>query len=488
MNLDRETCYRALLARDSRFDGIFFTAVLSTGIYCRPVCPAKTPRTENCRFFPTAAAAEGAGFRPCLRCRPELSPAAPNGTGNEAVRRAVLLMSGEFSHGNMEDIAAELGLSGRQLRRLFLREYGLPPVAVAQTERLLFAKRLLQETTLSMTDVAFSSGFGSVRRFNALFRSRYGLAPGSVRRAPLSHGTETISLRLAYRPPFAWQQLLDFLALRAIAGVEAVTGSTYCRSVALDGHRGWLQVEQLAGQNSLLVTLPTSLTPVLMTVLTRLRRLFDLDANPLVIGRHLASDPRLEPLVAANPGLRVPGAWDGFELALRAVLGQQVSVRGASTLAARLCQTFGEPAPTPHGTITLFAPGPQSLAMATPDRIAAIGLPRERAATVQGLARAVAGGTLRLHAGADPAATLAELQSIRGIGAWTAQYIVMRALGWPDAFPAGDLGLRRALAAGERELLAAAEQWRPWRAYAALHLWMSLAAAPKENKPRGARS
>jgi AraC family transcriptional regulator of adaptative response / DNA-3-methyladenine glycosylase II len=258
--------------------------------------------------------------------------------------------------------------------------------------------------------------------------------------------------------------------------------------VALDGHRGWLQVEQLAGQNSLLVTLPTSLTPVLMTVLTRLRRLFDLDANPLVIGRHLASDPRLEPLVAANPGLRVPGAWDGFELALRAVLGQQVSVRGASTLAARLCQTFGEPAPTPHGTITLFAPGPQSLAMATPDRIAAIGLPRERAATVQGLARAVAGGTLRLHAGADPAATLAELQSIRGIGAWTAQYIVMRALGWPDAFPAGDLGLRKALAAGERELLAAAEQWRPWRAYAALHLWMSLAAAPKENKPRGARS
>jgi AraC family transcriptional regulator of adaptative response / DNA-3-methyladenine glycosylase II len=491
MTLDSETCYRAILARDSRFDGVFFTAVVSTGVYCRPVCPAKTPRRDHCRFFPTAAAAEGAGFRPCLRCRPELSPAASDGAAPNTVRRAVTLMqSGEPGQQRIGALAAELGLSERQLRRLFLQEYGLPPVAFLQTQRLLFAKRLLQETSLSMTDVAFSAGFGSLRRFNALFRSRYGLAPGDIRRFPPSPATETISLRLAYRPPFAWRQLLGFLALRAIAGVEAVTGTTYYRSVELEGHRGWLQVEQLAGHNSLLVTLPTTLTPVVMNLLARLRHLFDLDASPLVIGAQLSPDPHLGPLINANPGLRVPGAWDGFELAVRAVLGQQVSVRGASTLAARLCQAFGEPVSTPFGAICRIAPRAMTLANATPEQIAAIGLPLQRAATLQTLARAVAGGSLRLHAGADVATTLAALQSIRGIGPWTAQYVVMRALHWPDAFPAGDLGLRRALGASgpdsDAQLLRMAEPWRPWRAYAAVYLWQSLGPALDTNELKGA--
>jgi AraC family transcriptional regulator of adaptative response / DNA-3-methyladenine glycosylase II len=480
MTLDAEKCYLAIRARDGRFDGVFFTAVVSTGVYCRPVCPAKTPRKQNCRFFPTAAAAEAAGFRPCLRCRPELSPAVTDGNLDSNVRRAFALMqSGEFSYEKIGDIAAELGLSERQLRRLFMQEYGLPPVAFAQTQRLLFAKRLLQETALSMVDVAFSAGFGSVRRFNTLFRVRYGLAPGDVRRSPVAPVTENIALRLAYRPPFAWQHLLDFLARRAIAGVEAIAGNAYFRSVDIDGQQGWLKVEPLAEKNSLLVTLPTTLTPVLMNVLARLRQLFDLDANPLVIAEQLATDPRLAPLIAANPGLRVPGAWDGFELAVRAVLGQQASVRGASTLAARLSQTFGEPATMPHAALRCFSPGAKALAATTPEKIAAIGLPLKRAATLHVLARAVASGELKLHAGADPEATIEKLKALPGIGDWTAQYIAMRAVRWPDAFPAGDLGLRKALGEDgplpEAQLLRLAEKWRPWRAYAAMYLWSSLA-------------
>lgn len=482
MNSDGERWYRAVLARDGRFDGLFFTGVVSTGVYCRPVCPAKTPLKRNCRFFRTPAAAEAAGFRPCLRCRPELSPAALDGNPDSTVQRAVALMqSGDFSYEKIGDIAAELGLSERQMRRLFLREYGLPPVAFAQTQRLLFAKRLLQETSLSMADVAFSAGFGSLRRFNTLFRARYGLVPGDIRRAggapPVA---EAITLRLAYRPPLAWQRLLDFLAIRAIAGVEAVSGNAYYRTIDIDGHRGWLKVEPLAGTDTLLVTLPTTLTPVLMNVLARLRHLFDLDANPLVIAGQLSTDPRLAPLIAAQPGLRVPGAWDGFELAVRAVLGQQVSVRGASTLAARLSQEFGEPATTPHEAIIRFSPGAKALSGATPEQIATIGLPLKRATTLHALARAVAAGELRLRAGADPAATMERLKGIVGIGDWTAQYIVMRALRWPDAFPAGDLGLRKALGDNgpmrEGELLRLAETWRPWRAYAAVYLWDSLSA------------
>jgi AraC family transcriptional regulator, regulatory protein of adaptative response / DNA-3-methyladenine glycosylase II len=480
MSLDETKCYLAILARDGRFDGIFFTAVVSTGVYCRPVCPAKTPLKQNCRFFATAAAAEAAGFRPCLRCRPELSPSVSDGIRNNNVRRAFALMqSGEFSYDKIGEIAAELDMSERHLRRLFLQEFGLPPIAFAQTQRLLFAKRLLQETSLSMVDVAFSAGFGSVRRFNTLFRVRYGLAPNEIRSTRIAPGTETLTLRLAFRPPFAWQQLLGFLALRAIAGVENVEDNAYYRSVEIDDHRGWLKVEHPAGSNWLLVTLPTTLTPVLMNVLARLRHMFDLDANPLVIAEQLSSDPRLAPIVTNNPGLRVPGAWDGFELAVRAVLGQQVSVRGASTLTARLAKMFGEPAATPHVAIRCFSPGAKALAAATPEKIAAIGLPLKRATTLHALARAVISGELRLHVGTDVAATMAKLKKLPGIGDWTAQYIAMRALHWPDAFPAGDLGLRKALGEDvplqQAQLLRLAEQWRPWRAYAAVHLWASLA-------------
>jgi AraC family transcriptional regulator of adaptative response / DNA-3-methyladenine glycosylase II len=330
-----------------------------------------------------------------------------------------------------------------------------------------------------MIDVAFSAGFGSVRRFNTLFRARYGLAPGEIRRAQsVSPATETIALRLAYRPPLAWGHLLNFLAARAIAGVEAVTGDAYLRSVEIEEHQGWVQVEHSAEENQVIVTLPTTLTPVLMKVLARLRHLFDLDANPQVIAEQLSTDAQLARLVKTVPGLRVPGAWDGFEMAARAVLGQQISVRGASTLAARLAENFGKPLATSHEAIFRQSPSAETLAAAKIEEIAAIGLPMKRAATLHSLARAVADGTLNLRVGADTEATIEALKEISGIGDWTAQYLAMRALHWPDAFPAGDLALRKAFGKDtlmpEAHLLELAENWRPWRAYAAMYLWSSL--------------
>jgi AraC family transcriptional regulator of adaptative response / DNA-3-methyladenine glycosylase II len=480
MNLDNEKCYLAVRARDVRFDGIFFTAVTSTGIYCRPVCPAKTPHKQNCRFFPTAAAAEGAGFRPCLRCRPELSPHSQDDKGTDVVRRALSrIQSGEMGEYKIGELASELNLSERQLRRLFVQEFGLPPVAFAQTQRLLFAKRLLQETPLSMIEVAFSAGFGSVRRFNTLFRARYGLAPGEIRRAQaVSPTRDTITLRLAYRPPFAWRQILEFIDAHAIRGVEAVAEDAYLRSVQIDKHSGWVKVECAAEENHMLVTLPTTLTPVLMKVLARVRHLFDLDANPQVIAEQFRTDARLFSIIEKAQGLRVPGGWDGFEIAMRTILGQQISVRGANTLAARLAAKFSRPIATPYAEIALVSPDAKTLAAATPEAIAAIGLTQKRAATLHRLSCEVAAGRLKLDASADPFATIEALKALPGIGDWTAQYLVMRALHWPDAFPAGDLALRKLAVKdrmlSEKELLTLSEPWRPWRAYAAMALWATL--------------
>lgn len=480
MILDNEKCFLAAQSRDARFDGVFFTAVTSTGIYCRPVCPAKTPRKQNCRFFPTAAAAESAGFRPCLRCRPELSPHLQDGRSADVVRRALArIQSGEMSENRLGELASEFNLSERQLRRLFVQEFGLPPVAFAQTQKLLFAKKLLQETPLSMIEVAFSAGFGSVRRFNTLFRERYGLAPGDIRRAQsVAPAAETIALRLAYRPPFAWQHILEFIEAHAIAGVEAVIGNAYVRSLRIDQHSGWVKVECAMQDNHLLVTLPTALTPVLMKVLARVKHLFDLDANPQIIADQLATDERMASLSGRIKGLRVPGAWDGFEVAMRTILGQQISVRGANTLAARLAARFSQPIPTPFEPITLHSPDAGTLAAATPEAIAETGLTSKRAATLHKLACEVAEGHISLEASADPFAVISDLKALQGIGDWTAQYIAMRALHWPDAFPAGDLALRKQAVTeqmlSENQLLAVSEAWRPWRAYAAMYLWASL--------------
>jgi AraC family transcriptional regulator, regulatory protein of adaptative response / DNA-3-methyladenine glycosylase II len=479
MTLDDDICYRALLARDTRFDGVFFTGVRTTGIYCRPVCTAKTPGRDRCRFFASAALAEQAGFRPCLRCRPELAPGhAPiDSTRTIARAAAARIEAGALSDGgSLENLAESLGVSSRQLRRSVRKELGVSPVELAQTNRLLLAKRLIAETQLPMVQVAFAAGFESVRRFNALFRSHYRLSPSTLRRST-SKATSADCLRLvlAYRPPLDWDSLLRFLAVRAIPGVECVTGNAYHRTVGIGKHRGWLSVSQVANRNLLAVDLATALAPALPSILARLRNLFDLDARPDVIAAHLADDPLLAPAVEQHPGLRVPGAFDSFELGLRAILGQQVSVRGASTLAGRSAERFGEAIETPLGCLNRITPTAETLSAARSTTLASLGLPNARAESLRTLARVVARREIDLDPGVDPTAIVAQLVELPGIGPWTAEYIAMRALRWPDAFPAGDLGLLKASRLkSARSLEKAAERWRPWRAYAVMHMWESL--------------
>lgn len=498
MILDDDVCYRALAARDARFDGLFFVGVKTTGIYCRSVCTAKTPRRSSCRFFSGAALAERAGFRPCLRCRPELAPGhAPlDATRNIARAAAARIEAGALNDaasngmGSLERLAATLGLSSRQLRRAVRKEFGVSPIELAQTQRLLLAKRLIAETELPMTQVAFASGFASVRRFNALFRKHYRLAPTELRRGVTSSlVADRIRLTLAYRPPLDWPALLEFFAARAIPGVECVMGEAYNRTVAIGEHRGVLRVTQCADRHALDVELSTALAPALPTILVRLRNLFDLDARPDVVAAHLSQDPRLAELVARRPGLRVPGAFDSFELGLRAILGQQVSVRGASTLAGRFARRFGEPVamplPAEAACLDRFTPTAHALSAARTSTLAGLGVPSTRAETLRRFADAVARGDVDLEPGGDPSVVVVRLLAIPGIGPWTAEYIAMRALRRPDAFPSGDLGLLKAMQTkSAKQLARVAEPWRPWRAYAAMHLWQSLKSEPREADPK----
>jgi AraC family transcriptional regulator of adaptative response / DNA-3-methyladenine glycosylase II len=479
MTIADDVCYRALTARDTRFDGVFFVGVRTTGIYCRPVCTAKTPGRKSCRFFTSAALAEQAGFRPCLRCRPELAPgyAPVDSTRTIAHAAAARIEAGALNGGgNLEELAASLGLSSRQLRRSVRKALGVTPVELAQTNRLLLAKRLIADTQLPMTQVAFAAGFESVRRFNALFRKHYRLTPSALRRSSSKHvGSDCLRLALAYRPPLDWGALLRFLAARAIPGVECVTGATYHRTVGMGEQRGWLSVSPVENRNLLAVELSTALAPALPRILARLRNLFDLDARPDVIDAHLATDPALATSLERQLGLRVPGAFDSFELGLRAILGQQVSVRGASTLAGRFAERFGEAIDTPLPCLNRITPAAEAISAARPATLAGLGLPNARAETLRKLAQAVARREIDLEPGVAPLAIVEKLQELPGIGPWTAHYIAMRASRWPDAFPAGDLGLLKASGLkSARRLENAAERWRPWRAYAAMHMWESL--------------
>ena len=482
-----ESCYRALAARDTRFDGVFFTGVKTTGVYCRPVCPAKTARAASCTFFATAAAAEAAGFRPCLRCRPELAPYALQQNLAYAVWQRIA--AGALNEGDLERLSQEVGLSSRQLRRVLLQHFGVTPVELAQTQRLLFSKKLLQETTLPMADVAFAAGFGSVRRFNALFAARYRMAPTAVRRAGAASGVirpDSLTLGLAYRPPFDWPRMLAYLAGRAMPGLEAVLPDdgrgAYVRSVRLGDAHGWLRVTQAVGRDQLQLEVSAALAGALMPLLARVRSQFDIDANPAVIAAHLGQDAALAPHIAAQAGLRVPGAFEPFELAIRAILGQQVSVAGATTISGRLLARFGAPAATPFAAVTRHFPLPQQLAQAALGDIAQLGMPGTRAQTIIDFARFAADDGLKLRPGTALDAAVAQLKTVRGIGDWTAHYIALRALRFPDAFPAGDLGLQKAAALidaapkrlSEKQLQARAQDWAPWRGYAALALWHAL--------------
>jgi AraC family transcriptional regulator of adaptative response / DNA-3-methyladenine glycosylase II len=485
MHIDDEIRYRALAARDARFDGLFFVGVTSTRIYCRPICTARCPGRDRCRFFSNRALAERDGFRPCLRCRPEL---APGNAPVDAVRRtaqaaACRIEAGALNDGgSLDDLAANLGLSARQLRRAVKQEFGVSPIELAQTQRLLLAKQLLSESNLPIIQVAFASGFESVRRFNSSFRSHYRLTPTNLRRLARPGTGDRVRLTLAYRPPLNWRSLLRFLSGRATAGVEQVVDQAYLRTASVGKHSGWLKVEPIAGRDALAVEIATSLMPALPELLSRLKSLFDLSARPDVIALHLSADEHLAQVLPRCAGLRVPGAFDGFELTVRAILGQRVSVRAATTLAGRLAARFGEPVETPFAGLDRLSPTPARIAEAPAEEIAALGIAAPRAASIRLIAEAVTRRELDLQAGADPVETARALQAFPGIGDWTAQYIAMRALRWPDAFPAGDLVLLRATGESRPERLRErAEAWRPWRAYAAMYLWESQHPSQQEN-------
>ena len=479
MDLNHDACYRALSQRDSRFDGRFFTAVKTTGIYCRPVCPARTPHSKNVAFYPTAAAAQEAGFRPCLRCRPETAPdmGAWRGTSNTVARALSLIELGALDRGDVEALAERLGVGERQLRRLFRQHLGASPVGVAQTRRVLLAKQLIHETRLPMAEIAFASGFGSVRRFNEAFSSLFERAPTELRRlggddvAVKADGE--FSLLLRYQPPYEWPEMLEFLRQRAIAGMERVSDGRYARAVLIDGVQGSLTIEPGPG-NTLRAGIRVSKLSIVPGIIARLRRVFDLAADPAAIARHLSQDPILAPLVAKRPGLRVPGAWDGFELAIRAVLGQQITVTAAVRLAARLVAAYGQPMTTPVAGLSHFFPRPEVLANAD---LTTLGMPKARAATLSAVAAALLDNPELFANQGGLEEAVQRLRAIPGVGEWTAQYIALRQLREPDAFPASDLGVLRALADAQglrpktHEVLARAERWRPWRAYAAQHLW-----------------
>jgi len=481
--------YLALCSRDARFDGQFFTGVTSTGIYCRPVCAVRTPRREHCRFFTLAAQAESAGFRPCLRCRPEVAPQALAWSVQDAssilVQQALRLIDTPQAWDTPEGLgvarlAQRLGVSDRHLRRIFEAALGVSPLQYLQTRRLLLAKQLLTDLEPAVTQVALSSGFGSVRRFNAAFAAHYGLNPSQLRRAgaPAAPGDAGLcgSIRLAYRPPLDVPALLAFFAQRQFTGVECAdpANGTLRRTVRLQaGSReltGWMAARFDTARHQVWLQTSEHLAPALAQVIARVRAMLDLDADPAAIHAVLgAAFPGTE-------GLRVPGAFDGFELAVRAVLGQQITVAAARTLGQRLVERLGEPVATPWPDLQRLFPSPATLAQAEGEVLGQLGIVRQRQAAIVALARAVDSGQLALLPGADVAATTAALCQLPGIGDWTAQYIALRALRWPDAFPAGDVALHKALGVqGQpqpaRAATALAQAWRPWRGYAVLRAW-----------------
>jgi AraC family transcriptional regulator of adaptative response / DNA-3-methyladenine glycosylase II len=479
MQLEPDACFRATRARDARFDGRFFVGITSTRIYCRPVCGARPARRENQRYFASAAAAEGAGFRPCLLCRPELAPGLALIDASRQLARAAagLIDDGLASEGGIDAVARRLGVTDRHLRRVFEAEYGVTPVAYAQTARLLLAKRLLTDTQMPVTEVALAAGFGSVRRFNTLFAARYRLQPTALRRR--TAGTPAVDFHrfvLATRAPFDYPRLLAFFAARALDGAEQVEGRRLRRSLALastDGKAlaGWIELRQAARGPGIEVRVDARLAPALPRVLAACKHAFDLDCQPEAVAGHLGE------LAASRPGLRLPGAFDGFETAVRTILGQQVSVKAARTLARRLVERFGTPIDTPFAGVTSVFPGVARLADSAPSDIAALGIIAARARAIVALARAVGEERILLAPNVDVESTIARLRELPGVGEWTAQAIAMRSLHWPDAFPAGDAGVLMALR--QRQAAQAtriAEQWRPWRAYAVMHLWSALEA------------
>ncbi|SHH66063.1 DNA-3-methyladenine glycosylase II [Sporobacter termitidis DSM 10068] len=491
IHLDSKACYAALKAHDARFDGRFFVGVSSTGIYCRPVCRVRLPKEENCTFFISAAAAESAGYRPCRRCRPELAPGlAPIDSTSRIARKAAMLMDENcLADLKISELAGLLHITDRHLRRAFCAEFGVSPVQYLQTSRLLLAKCLLADTALPVTDAAMFAGFGSLRRFNDLFKKYYRATPSAFRSSgKIPRDKDAVTLTLGYRPPYAWDALIGFLSDRAIPGVELVKDGAYSRTVTVkngdETYRGWLTAANRPKQNAIAMTLSCSLLPVLPKVLARVRCLFDLNCDPTEIYGRLAGMNTLAPDLCV-PGLRLPGCFDPFEISVRAVLGQQVTVKAARTLAMRFAAAFGGEISTPLAELRYTFPGPDTicgLAAPVEDRLGPLGITGARARSILALAEAVAAGTVLFTPGADPELEMKKLLDMPGFGPWTVQYIGMRAFGWPDAFPHTDYGVKKALAGRTpQELLDMSQAWRPWRSYATVSLWNSL----KEKKING---
>ncbi|HNT39132.1 MAG TPA: Ada metal-binding domain-containing protein [Rubrivivax sp.] len=475
MVLDADAAYLAVKARDARFDGRLFVGVTSTGVYCRPVCRVRVPRRENCRFFETRAQAEAAAFRPCLKCRPEIAPGLSAMDSSQQLAAVAARQIAHAVHAGealaLPALAARLGVSDRHLRRIFQAAHGVSPHAYLDTQRLLLAKQLLTDTALPVTEVALASGFSSLRRFNAAFAERYRLAPTGLRKARSAARTPSAPLRLAYRPPYDHEALLAFFAARQLGGVEAVDGLELRRTLGWthEGKRlhGWIACRFMPARNEVHVQTAAALAPVLGAVLQAVRQALDLDAEP----------SRIDPVLATVPGppragTRLPGAFDGFELAVRVILGQQVTVKAARTLTGRLVARFGTPVRTPWPELDRVFPDAPTLAAASAGAIGELGIVRQRVRALQALAAEVAAGRLALHRAAALDETLAALRALPGVGEWTAQLIAMRALAWPDAWPAADIGLMNALGTRDpRQVAACAEAWRPWRAYAVMKLW-----------------
>jgi AraC family transcriptional regulator of adaptative response / DNA-3-methyladenine glycosylase II len=469
---------RARQARDPRFDGRFYIGVKTTGIYCRPVCRVRLPKAENIAFYASAAAAAAAGFRPCLRCRPESAPGTPAwaGTSTTVSRALTLIGEGALDEHSVSALSQRLGVTTRHLSRLFQQHLGASPLAIAQTRRLHTARTLLDQTRLPVTQIAFLAGYGSVRRFNAHFADTYGRSPTSLRRtAPLGE-RGAVRLRLAYRPPFDFAGILGFLAIRGIPGVETVTASRYSRAIVINGNSGHFSVEHEPKQRSVVCDIQVQAPADLMRVVAGIKAVFDLDADPLEINQCLQRDPVLANLVNENPGQRVPGAWDPFEIAIRAIVGQQISVRGATTVMGKIAVQYGTCVDQQQ-----YFPTPAQLAVLVPEHLP---MPRGRAQAIKSIAIQVASGDIDISRGVDSAALIEQLIQIKGIGGWTARYIAMRALGDPDAFLHDDLVLLR-IARQQLDvddgatLLAHSLDWQPWRAYAGMHLWRQASKAPQ---------
>lgn len=482
--LEPDICWQAMRSRDRRFDGRFFVAAVTTGIYCRPICPVPFAKPNNIALFPCAAAAEAAGFRPCRRCRPETSPGTPAWQGTSAVvsRALRLIWEGALDGSSVDELAERMGVGSRQLRRLFIQHLGVPPIKIASTHRVHFARNLIEQTNMPMAEIALNAGFKSIRQFNHAMRTIAGRSPSDLRRlrgklAISSRGGEFV-MHLLYRPPFNWSALVAFLRSRATPGVELAGENFYRRTVESDGGAGVIDVSPDQENECLVVRIALPKYRGLLRVVERVRRIFDLGADPLQIASHLSQDPRLKPLLSVQPGLRVPGVWDGFEVAVRAALGQRLTVVDSNAVAGELVRNFGRPVETSVDGLTHLFPRPEDLADAN---LAPLGIARECAASVNALARSLSNKEFTFDASRTLQETISRLSAVDGIGEEMAHYIAMRTSGEPDAFPSDDRGLRRALGTGDspassEQIVSLAEAWRPWRAYAAMHLWAASAA------------